>query len=182
MKKIWLDSTLIKTGAMAMNDAVVVNDEDRLQLIAEFKQEAPVRVGLLAQRLGLGVLRSTLQPGISGQIEPSRDFPAGFVIKVNRHEAKQRQRFTIAHEIGHFMLHRDRIGDGIRDTILYRSKLSNQMEAEANRFAAGLLMPFEQVRTKLNELGLQRDHNAAIELARVFEVSTDAMEIRLGLR
>lgn len=165
-----------------MTNTIVHNDEARLRLIDEFKDEIPVKVGLLAQRLGLGVLRSTLQPGISGQIEPTDEFPAGFVIKVNRHEAKHRQRFTIAHEIGHFMLHRDRIGDGIRDTILYRSKLSNQMEAEANRFAASLLMPFEQVRAKLNELGLQRDRAASIELARVFEVSSDAMEIRLGLR
>lgn len=157
-------------------------DAARLEMIEQFKTEIPVQVGKLAQALGLGVLRSTLQPGISGQIEPSDKYPAGYVIKVNRHEVKHRQRFTIAHEIGHFMLHRDRIGSGIRDTILYRSKLSNVMEAEANRFAAELLMPFDQVRGKFNELELHRDRDSAKELAQVFGVSSDAMEIRLGLR
>lgn len=165
-----------------MAESAEATEAARIAIIEQFKDEIPVPVGRLAKELGLGVLRSTLQPGISGQIEPSDEYPAGFVIKVNRHEVKHRQRFTIAHEIGHFMLHRDRIGSGIRDTILYRSKLSSAMEAEANRFAAGLLMPFDKVRGKFNELELRRDKESARELAQVFGVSNDAMEIRLGLR
>lgn len=151
-------------------------------VLEQYVDQVPVQVGALAQALGLGVFRSTLQPGISGQIEPDQDFPAGFAIKVNRHESKMRQRFTIAHEIGHFALHRDRIGNGIRDTILYRSKLSNSLEAEANRFAATLLMPISKIRSSLIARSLARTREAAKVLAEEYEVSVDAMEIRLGLR
>ena len=156
--------------------------ETALDVIDQFKAEIPVRVGALAQALGLGVLRSTLQPGISGQIEPSPDFASGYVIRVNRHEPKNRQRFTIAHEIGHYMLHRDRIGSGIKDTKLYRSRLSNAMEAEANRYAANLLMPVAELRNRLSQLNLPRNEESADMLANIFGVSNDAMEIRLGLR
>lgn len=151
-------------------------------IVDNFKAQLPVRVGALADTLGLGVVSSTLHPGISGQIEPSLDYPAGFLIRVNRHEVKERQRFTIAHEIGHFALHRDRIGHGITDTILYRSKLSSKLEVEANRFAAQLLMPLPKIREYLEEFGGRRDRQVAVEMARKFGVSTDAMEIRLGLR
>lgn len=154
----------------------------QLALIEQYSTQVPVRVGALAQELGLGVLRSTLQPGISGQIGPSSDYPAGYVIRVNRHETKSRQRFTIAHEIGHYILHRDKIGLGITDTVLYRSKLSSNLEVEANRFAANLIMPMSKIREKLALIGRGIDRTVAKELADIFEVSADAMEIRLGLR
>lgn len=153
-----------------------------LALIDQFSAEIPVRVGALAEELGLGVLRSTLQPGISGQIGPSDDYAAGYVIKVNRHESKSRQRFTIAHEIGHYILHRDKIGLGITDTVLYRSRLSSNLEVEANRFAANLIMPMPKIREKLLVVGRKIDRSVAKEFADIFDVSADAMEIRLGLR
>jgi hypothetical protein len=155
---------------------------EQQEVLTNFRSETPVRVGALANALGLGIVQSTLHPGISGQIEPSNDYLAGFLIRVNRHEVKERQRFTIAHEIGHYALHRDRIGHGITDTILYRSKLSSSLEVEANKFAAQLLMPLEKVREFLQEFGGRKDRQVAGEIARKFGVSTDAMEIRLGLR
>ena len=155
---------------------------EELALVQQFAAQVPVRVGALAQELGLGVLRSTLQPGVSGQIGPSKEYSSGFAIKVNRHEAKSRQRFTIAHEIGHYILHRDKIGHGITDTILYRSKLSSNLEVEANKFAANLIMPITKIREKLAEVGRGIDRSVAVELAQIFDVSIDAMEIRLGLR
>src|SRR5688572_4646492 len=102
--------------------------QQELAVINDYKHDFPVKVGALANALGLGVVQSTLHPGISGQIEPSSKFPAGYLIRVNKHEVKERRRFTIAHEIGHYALHRDRIGHGITDTILYRSKLSSNLE------------------------------------------------------
>lgn len=155
---------------------------EEIEIIEKYKLSVPVKVGALAAELGLGVVRSTLQPGISGQIGPSGEYPAGFLIKVNRHESKSRQRFTIAHEIGHYILHRERIGLGITDTVLYRSKLSSNLEVEANRFAADLIMPMIQIRKKLAEIGRGIDRTVASEMAAIFDVSTDAMEIRLKLR
>lgn len=163
---------------MAMSEASQLESE----IIKRYSAEIPIRVGALAKALGIGVLRSTLQPGISGQIGPSNDYSSGFVIKVNRHEANTRQRFTIAHEIGHYVLHKEKIGLGITDTVLYRSKLSSSLEVEANRFAADLIMPMKSIREKIAGIGRGLDRSVAHELAQIFEVSTDAMEIRLRLR
>ena len=49
---------------------------------------------------------------------------SGYAIFVNKGDRyKTRQRFTIAHKIAHFILHREAIGDGIVDDALYRSGL-----------------------------------------------------------
>ena len=93
-------------------------DEEHRKIIEPFLQEAPVRVASIARALGIEVKAATLKPRISGQIGPSETSRSGFRIRVNRHETKARQRFTIAHEIAHFLLHREDIGEGIEDSIL----------------------------------------------------------------
>lgn len=58
-----------------------------------------------------------------------------------------RRRFTAAHELGHFVLHRSNMGRFIADaTIAEADGDLPAMEAEANRFAAELLMPVEVIR------------------------------------
>ena len=145
--------------------------------IGRFTSEVPVKVGALAAELGLKVTLGTLKPGISGEIRP--DGTGGYTIRINRHERKERQRFTLAHEIGHFLLHRDRIGSGILDDVMYRSGLSDPIEAEANRAAAEMLMPRRVVLDRLR--GTARDEETAERLARMFEVSVPAMKIRIGV-
>lgn len=141
----------------------------------------PVRVGKLAKELELEVVLAGLSPNISGLIEPSTTAKAGFVIKINKYESDERQRFTIAHEIAHYLLHRDHIKNGVIDNVMYRSSLSSKKEIEANRLAADILMPNSMVLKEISELGGKRDEVAAIALARKFRVSTAAMKIRLGI-
>src|SRR3546814_18529596 len=57
-----------------------------------------------------------------------------------------RRRFSIAHEIAYFALHRNLIGDGVTDDAMYRSNLSSAVEVQANRMAAGILMPWHLIR------------------------------------
>lgn len=152
-----------------------------LEIIRPFLRSAPVRVAGIARALGIEVKAATLKPRISGQIQPSDTSPSGFRIRINRHEPSVRQRFTIAHECAHYLLHRDQIGDGLEDTILYRSSLSDRREAEANRLAADLIMPRDLVTQSLRELGGRPTSAVAAELASKFEVSEAAMKIRLGL-
>ncbi|MFW8634040.1 ImmA/IrrE family metallo-endopeptidase [Cribrihabitans pelagius] len=142
----------------------------------------PVRIAAIARALGLEVKSATLRPRISGQIQPSADSPSGYRIRVNRHEAKTRQRFTIAHEIAHYLLHRDFIGDGIEDTILYRSTLSDPRKAEANRMAAQLLMPESSILKALRRHGGRATTKVAAIMAEEFNVSEAAIGIRIGLR
>ncbi|WP_243757254.1 ImmA/IrrE family metallo-endopeptidase [Shewanella algae] len=147
------------------------------KFISNFHNELPVKVGSIAKELGVKVKVSTLQTGISGEIKKEDDL---YVIRVNRHDTKERQRFTIAHEIGHFLLHKELIGDGIVDDALYRSKLSDRLEAEANRFAADILMPWNIMKQKIDELNELSGEPLYEELSSIFEVSTTAIKIRLG--
>lgn len=154
--------------------------EEQTSLIRKYQLQFPIPVGAIAKELGIIVKRSTLAAGISGEI---KEEDGNIVIRINRHDVKERQRFTLAHEIAHFLLHRDRIGDGITDDILYRSKLSDFMETQANRLAADILMPGHLIQQKLNEFAQSmklRDEEAYEKLADVAEVSTTAIKIRLS--
>lgn len=159
---------------------IKVAPEERA-IIEPFLAEIPVRVASMARELGIEVKAATLKPRISGQIGKSDTSLSGYRIRVNRHEAKSRQRFTIAHEIAHFLLHRDYIGDGIEDTILYRSTLSDRREAEANRLGAELIMPERSIIQQLRELGGRATPEIASIMANRYDVSEAAMKIRLGI-
>lgn len=151
------------------------------EIIERHWHDLPVPIGSLAKALGLEVKLTLLAPDISGEIRPSATAPAGYRININRHETKERQRFTIAHEIGHFLLHRDKIGDGVSDSVMYRSLLSNTTEAEANRAAAELLMPRHLLSRLLEPYGGVASEAAASAIAERLGVSLPAMRIRLGL-
>jgi Zn-dependent peptidase ImmA (M78 family) len=148
--------------------------------ITSHQLEAPIKLSALARALGIKVLASTLPAGISGEVRPSTT-GSGFVIKINRHDSSRRQRFTVAHELAHFLLHHDEIGRGLSDDALYRSGLSDAREAEANRLAADILMPrslLDEDRQALANLPIEE---VVERLADKFEVSEAALRIRLGL-
>lgn len=156
-------------------------DPEIRSAIEALQDEAPVRVSAIARALGLTVKASTLPPGISGEIRPDPEQQGRFVIRVSRHDAEVRQRFTVAHELGHFLLHRDQIGTGIVDDALYRSSLSDRREAEANRIAADILMPQRLVTAWLDRARVLGVEDTLGYLKDCFDVSEAAMKIRLGL-
>lgn len=148
------------------------------EIIRRHQHALPVPLGKIAQDLGLLVKKATLSAGISGEIKAYEDT---YLIRVNRHDVKARQRFTLAHEIAHFLLHRHLIGDGIVDDILYRSSLSDALEAEANRLGADIVMPFdllEESRQRFKEMGKERQYEAIADEA---GVSVTAIKIRFGV-
>lgn len=142
----------------------------------------PVNVEGLAKALGIDVKYAYLESDISGQIEQYK--PGRFRITVNAADAPTRQRFSIAHELGHFVYHRPLIGDGVDDDRAYRStakgRYHNQLigpsqETQANSFAANLLIPDSLLRQE------QRSGHVDVnDMAHRFEVSRHAMSIRLG--
>jgi Zn-dependent peptidase ImmA (M78 family) len=149
-----------------------------IETLSYFTKQVPVQIGALAQALGLKVVVAALPLNISGMIQP--DGEDGFIIKVNRFEPKERQRFTIAHEIAHYLLHRDRISAGVVDSVLYRSKLSSRLEAEANRLAADIIMPMDQVQAMISATPSKNHDDLVASLAEAFKVSKQAMGIRTG--
>lgn len=150
-------------------------------IVRKYTVEVPVKLGALAHELGLEVFKSTLKPDISGLIEPSATAPSGFRIRLNRHEMVERQRFTLAHEIAHFLLHRSLIGGGVVDDTLYRSSLSSTQEVEANKLAAKIIMPDELVDSEYRKLRHLPVDAAVSRMASLFRVSTPAMRIKLGV-
>lgn len=100
---------------------------------------------------------------------------------MNARHSRCRRRFTIAHEIGYFILHRDLIGDGIHDLgsgLEMRSKLQSSLEAQANQYAKSILMPLCQVRTAINSPGPIDDASIS-HLAARFDVPVSAMLAKL---
>ncbi len=157
---------------------------EQYRLINEYMQAYPVDLDGLCDSLGIGLHRAYLEDGLSGILE--RAGGDSYKITVNAQHPETRQRFTIAHELGHYMLHRHLVGDGVDDDKAYRStaggkyhntNIGPQQETEANQFAAGLLMPKSLIERAKSATGFM---NAA-ELARLFNVSEHAMSIRLGL-
>ena len=146
----------------------------------------PVDVELVAHRLNLQIEAAPLGENVSGLlvVEKGRG-----VIGYNKTQAHVRQRFTIAHEIGHFVLHlSDNPSALFIDTqyIVYRrdaqsSTGENRREIEANRFGAALLMPAPLLRTEIQEQSFDfGDEEMLTALANKFQVSTQAMSIRLS--
>jgi len=156
---------------------VAPNEAD---IVRRYLADYPVKVGELASALGLRVYRSPLAPSISGMIGPAED-GVGFEIRVNKYEIPERQRFTLAHEIAHFLLHKDDINAGVVDSVMYRSALTSRKEAEANRLAADIVMPVGAVRKELAAQGGVFSEEVASRLASTFKVSLPAMRVRLGI-
>ena len=153
------------------------------QTFSEFF-EPPVNLNKLLKALNIELVKdSTLEDSISGFGVVDGENKG---IAVNRNQSTVRQRFTIAHELGHILLHRDKTFTVQKGpTTYFRSSLDLEerwREKEANYFAACLLMPEDLVRLKFNEYEseLFTDEDVLYELKKDFKVSEPAMCIRLS--
>jgi len=146
----------------------------------------PIPVGDVARRLGLRVSPANLTDDVSGMlvIEEGRGS-----IGYNSGHPPVRQRFTIAHELAHFVLHHSAQNvfiDKKQHTAMFRrdhrSSTGNDIiEIEANQFAAALLMPRSLILQEIIDLDFDlADEDTLRLLALRFGVSTQAMSIRLG--
>jgi Zn-dependent peptidase ImmA (M78 family) len=105
---------------------------------------------------------------------------------VNADDILPRRRFTAAHELGHAVLHRDRMGRFRADEKIAEGadQPDDQMEREANRFAVELLMPESVIRARAVEL--KKEHGCCprgvleYRLAAELLVSQQAMRYRLN--
>lgn len=146
----------------------------------------PTPVEKIAKRLGLGVVYAELGDGISGVLV--RDGAETYIC-VHKGDAKARHRFTIAHEIGHFVLNhpmepgRHVHVDRERQILQRGPKAStglDRIEVEANQFAAEILMPSARVREHVAAMGVGPLTEGDVrELAKKFHVSEQAMLNRL---
>ncbi|MFD6286545.1 ImmA/IrrE family metallo-endopeptidase [Streptomyces sp. NPDC060205] len=151
-------------------------------LLMEFGiDDAPINPVQLAEKLGVLVVPQDMPDDVSGMLLRREDEQ---VIGVNQQHHKKRQRFTVAHEIGHLRLHRGRplILDtdtrvNFRDTV--SSMATDREEMEANRFAAALLAPEPMVRRAAREAEFRTAKQLVHLMATHFDMSDMAMNYRL---
>lgn len=161
----------------------------------ELLTSIPINIEALIRAYGLELNKNAdLEEGVLGELRYEN---GNFKVSVKKTDHYYRKRFTMAHELAHFVLHKDRIsGDVIRDydpevnsgAINREVGVSNDQEFEANVYAAKLLMPEDLVVEYAKERGVfgatgEIDQDALKEIAMAFQVSKAAMEIRVnGLR
>ncbi len=141
----------------------------------------PVPLGQVTAYLGIKVEFADLGEDCSAVLVRNGDRA---VIGVNEEHHPNRKRFSIAHEIGHFVLHD---GDTYIDKgyrVHFRDLESGSgtksEEMEANAFAAALLMPAKRVSDAFKQQPFELTGDDSLEkLAKTFNVSTQAMTYRL---
>ena len=156
---------------------------DCMDVVHSFQGHYPVKTIPMAEALGLKVFKVPGWPAdrISGQLLKLAENggSSGHAIFVNERHGQRRRRFTIAHEIADFILHRDQIDGGIEDDGLYRSRLSLRAEFQANLLAANeILIPDPLLDRALNDAIGQI---SVPNLADMFDVPNSLMSIKLGV-
>jgi hypothetical protein len=149
--------------------------------------EAPVPIKKLVRLSKVKLSRYDLGDDISGILVVENGVSR---IGYSPYESEVRQRFTIAHELGHFILHMKEKENGLfvdNVKVMYRKQAPSRAqllkEREANEFAANILMPFKLIKdsykriTKKDEL--VSDDEIVKRLSRKFKVSQSAMTYRL---
>lgn len=148
----------------------------------------PINVEGIAGALNIGVESTVLPEEISGVLDTSN--PQEPVILLNTNQKLKRKRFSLAHELGHYVLHHREGKVHVDKTVFFRNDIPNKedrrMEREANVFASELLMPENLVRKSFSSicsgeiLYSQWDQDELpSEMAEQFQVSLSAMVIRL---
>ena len=169
---------------MAMTDVYKGIDRKAQKLLEQSDALAqPVDLDQVVGHLDLSIEETPLEGEYSGFLAVKEK-----TIVVNSRHSPVRRRFTIAHEIGHYQLHKRGRADTsvfIDRTVYFRKDdadgIDYRMEMEANVYAAGLLMPevlLDEYLDKHPRLDLDKPADIKT-LAEEFEVSRPAMEYRL---
>lgn len=144
--------------------------------------QLPIDVDKIAQQLSIEIISHKFESDDISSFLLRK--PDQFIICVNERHHLNRRRFSTAHELGHFILHRDGASYFHKDYEVYfrgyiagsDDDLKELKEVEANQFAAELLMPLTLIR---NDLKINPPPTAS-ELAKKYKVSEQAMTFRLA--
>lgn len=123
------------------------------------------------EKLGIRLVRKPMSDDQSGFLHPEG---SRWVIGVNSLHHPNRQKFTMAHELGHYFLHRHK-SKAYDDSYAFTraDAKSDPDEWQANQFAAEFLMPTNEFRDRV-----AKGYNSFDQLASYFGVSTMAVRIR----
>ena len=151
-------------------------------------KDTPVDVRKIAEELGARVIEKSSPDDDSGMIYINGD---DVIIGLNKDHHENRKRFTLAHEIGHLVLHKNLLMGsthvdkkfGVKLNRDKRSSLGKDfLEIQANQFAAELLIPRELLKLDIKDSSVDfgdRDDEEIQRLAKKYQVSSQAMYIKL---
>jgi len=144
----------------------------------------PIDVKSILIDKGIIVKEINLPDDISGVLDTRGQKP---IVLINSSHSENRQRFSMAHELGHFILQSSFSGVHMDKATYFRSNLSaegtNIDEKRANRFAAELLIPTDILLAKLQlypDLIDSNDDTPIQDLAKEFKVSSAALMFKLS--
>jgi Zn-dependent peptidase ImmA (M78 family) len=165
---------------------------DLIKLLKEkcknFTYKAPINLEEILKCLDVKLEKIIEWNDVLGEIEVKNE---QVVIKINEanHLFEERERFTIAHELGHLCRHiAPNVKDKFVDTeeTMKRNNYWSMEEYEANNFAAQLLMPDDLIVEEGKKIALQLKENGQVDInefifkmAQKFNVSKQAMRYRL---
>ncbi|MDR0443752.1 MAG: ImmA/IrrE family metallo-endopeptidase [Treponema sp.] len=152
------------------------------------KNSLPVDIKLIMKDRKIIVKETKLPDDISGVLDTRGERP---IVLVQKEHDKKRRRFSLAHELGHYILNSSPRGVHLDRHTYFRSNLSSagtdMEEKKANRFAAELLMPsdilLEILPDHIPDLidANEADSSKALkELAKLFDVSVAALTIKIS--
>jgi Zn-dependent peptidase ImmA (M78 family) len=142
----------------------------------------PVPIEQLCQQFDITSIGDLNTDGFEAALVTNEVKSEGAIL-VAKGRSRQRRRFSIAHELGHFLIpaHLPRVGEPsfcsaehLRAADPRDEDRRRRMEAEANRFAALLLMPPPVLRAELQKIR-RPDVVDIVRLAELFDVSKDAL-------
>ena len=146
-------------------------------------EQLPIDIEHIVESRGIRLLPFDFKEDISGVLV----FENGeATIGYNNKEHRVRNRFTIAHELGHYVLHKEDKDLFVDKEFMALYRLNNgetgtKHEREANEFAACILMPENLMRREIEKTGIEyTDENLIKSLAKKFDVSTVSMSIRMS--
>lgn len=149
-------------------------------------QERPIDVEKIAKLLKIKIVKLSFENNEVSGLLKRKGSEGKPVMAINENHPKERQRFTIAHEIGHFILHDTSLVHVDTEKVYFRdnnsSTATKAKEIQANQFAAELLMPnfllIEDLKKILDADGKVID--AIPKLSKEYKVSDQAMLIKVG--
>jgi Zn-dependent peptidase ImmA (M78 family) len=158
------------------------------EILSEYhaSRKLPIPVEKIALQLGAEIRDVDLDADLSGILVRNRERR---IISVQRSHVDARKRFTIAHELGHLLMHPGRPYIAETDKPVRVDLRANtpgyaniREEREANQFAAALLMPAEVVQEYWDALSVKYADpiRVATKMAKEFNVSPVAMKYRIA--
>ena len=148
-------------------------------------EEVPIPIVAIMKSLNFQVVAGELKDEISGIIgiddDLAKNFKSSKVIAINNKDNVGHQRFTMAHELAHYLF-----DFYVSNQIVYYNTYNtfedeNEEERRANYFAANLLMPEKKFKKEFDNVVIKNNLYVTVEkLSQIFQVSGEAVRRRIS--